>query len=84
VIAIGEDVHKRTHTLVAIDSRTSRQLHQRAVPATDAGRLGALRFARGLDNEEVLWAIEDGRHVSKRLEQVLLGAGERVLRVPRG
>ncbi len=30
----------------------------------------------------MLWAIEDCRHVSKRLEQSLLAAGERVLRVP--
>jgi hypothetical protein len=76
------DVHKRTHTLVAIDNQTGRQLHQRTVQATDAGHLDALRFARGLGDEEVLWAIEDCRHVSKRLEQALLGAGEQVLRVP--
>jgi transposase len=30
----------------------------------------------------VLWAIEDCRHVSKRLEQALLSVGERVIRVP--
>jgi transposase len=82
MIVIGVDVHKRTHTLVAIDSQTGRQLHQCTVQATDAGHLDALRFARGLNDEEVVWAIEDCRHVSKRLEQALLGAGERVLRVP--
>jgi transposase len=82
MIVIGVDVHKRTHTLAAIDSQTGRQLHQRTVQATDAGHLDALRFARSLGENEVVWAIEDCRHVSKRLEQSLLAAGERVLRVP--
>jgi transposase len=40
-----------------------------------------LRWARELTAERV-WAIEDCRHVSRRLEQALLAAGERVLRVP--
>ena len=35
----------------------------------------------GLDDDRV-WAIEDCRHVSRRLEQALLAAGERVVRVP--
>ncbi len=39
-----------------------------------------MRWARGLDDERV-WAIEDCRHVSRRLEQALLAAGERVVRV---
>src|SRR5438045_253096 len=34
----------------------------------------------GLDEERV-WAIEDCRQVSRRLEQALLAAGERVVRV---
>jgi transposase len=34
-----------------------------------------------LDQDRV-WAIEDCRHVSRRLEQALLAAGERVVRVP--
>ena len=38
-------------------------------------------WARGLDGERV-WAIEDCRHVSRRLEQALIAAGERVIRVP--
>ena len=40
-----------------------------------------MRWARGLDDERV-WAIEDCRHVSRRLEQALIAAGERVVRVP--
>jgi transposase len=40
-----------------------------------------LRFAAAL-NEERVWAVEDCRHVTSRLERALLGAGERVIRVP--
>jgi transposase len=43
--------------------------------------MAAVRWARELDDERV-WAIEDCRHVSGRLEQALIAAGERVLRVP--
>ena len=59
MIVLGVDVHKRTYTLVAINSQTGGQLHQRTVQATDAGHLEALRFAHSLDSKEVLWAIED-------------------------
>jgi transposase len=40
-----------------------------------------VRWARELDDERV-WAIEDCRSCSRRLEQALLAAGERVVRVP--
>jgi transposase len=82
MIVIGVDVHKRTHTLVAIDGATGREQDQRTVRATDAGHLEALRFAAGLAACEVVWAIEDCRHVSRRLETTLLAAGARVLRIP--
>ena len=39
-----------------------------------------LRWARGLEGERV-WAVEDCRHVSGRLERFLLARGERVVRV---
>jgi transposase len=52
----------------------------REIKAEEAGHLAAVRWARGLDGERV-WAIEDCRHVSRRLEQALLAAGERVVRV---
>jgi len=81
MIVIGVDVHKRTHTLVAIDGITARELAVREVKATDAGHLDALRFAAGL-GDEVVWGVEDCRHVSQRFEQALLAAGQHVLRVP--
>jgi len=52
---------------------------QREIKADEAGHLAAVRWARGLDDERV-WAIEDCRGVSRRLEQALIAAGERVVR----
>ena len=80
MIVIGVDTHKRTHTLVALDAGTGAVRGQRTIPASDAGSLDALRFARELDEERV-WAIEDCRHVSARLERTLIATGERAIRV---
>jgi transposase len=81
MIVIGADTHKRTHTLAAVNGATGAVLGQRTIEARDAGHLTALRWARGLGEDRV-WAIEDCRHVSRRLEQALVAAGERVIRVP--
>jgi transposase len=81
MIVIGVDTHKRTHALAAVDEGTGRIRGQREIDADGPGHLAAVRWARGLDAERV-WAIEDCRHVSRRLEQALLAAGERVVRVP--
>src|SRR3954464_13012592 len=80
MIVIGADTHKRTHALAAVAGATGARVGERTVGAEDAGHLAALRWARRLDNERV-WAIEDCRHVSRRLEQALVAAGERVIRV---
>jgi transposase len=81
MIVIGADTHKRSHALAAIDGGTGAVVGERTIRAEDAGHLTALRWARELDTERV-WAIEDCRHVSRRLEQALVAAGERVIRVP--
>jgi transposase len=81
MIVIGADTHKRSHMLVAVDGQTGAVRGQLAIAASDDGALDALRFAAGLEAERV-WAIEDCRHVSARLEAALIAAGERVIRVP--
>jgi transposase len=81
MMVIGVDTHKRTHALAGVDSATGRILGAREVAAVESGHLEGLRWARLLAEERV-WAIEDCRHVSRRLEQSLLAAGERVVRVP--
>ncbi len=82
MIVIGADTHKRNHMLVAVDAETGKARGQLQIPASDAGSLDAMRFAAGLDEVERVWAIEDRRHVSARLERALIAAGERVIRVP--
>ena len=81
MIVIGADTHKGSHALAAVDEGTGRVRGSREIKSDDAGPLAAVRWARELDDERV-WAIEDCRHVSRRLEQALLAAGERVVRVP--
>jgi transposase len=80
MIVIGTDTHKGSHALAAVENGTGRVRGQREVKADEAGHLAALRWARELDDERV-WAIEDVRGVSRRLEQALIAAGERVVRV---
>jgi transposase len=81
MIVIGADTHKQTHELAAVDEGTGRLRGGCKIKADDGGHMAALRWARELDNDRA-WAIEDCRHVSGRLEQALIAAGERVVRVP--
>jgi transposase len=81
MIVIGADTHKRTHTLAAVDAGTGRVLAVRTVRADGEGMLDAWRWAHRLDDARV-WAIEDCRQVSGRLERCLVAQGERVVRVP--
>jgi transposase len=81
MVIVGIDAHKRTHTVVVIDER-GRQLGVRTTNATTtAAHLDLLRWVEDF-GEDRLWAVEDCRHVSRRLESDLLGAGERIVRVP--
>ena len=80
MIVIGTDTHKGQHALAAVDEGTGRVRGRRQIDADSPGHLVAIRWARGLDEQRV-WAIEDCRSVSRRLEQALLAAGERVVRV---
>ena len=79
MVTIGLDAHKRTHTVVAVDS-AGRKLAERTTPTSPAGHLELLRWARRW--RERTWALEDCRHLTRRLERDLLAAGEIVVRVP--
>lgn len=86
VVVLGTDVHKGTHTTVAVDE-VGRELGQRTVRATDAGHRQLLRwalreFAEAAAAGGLRFAVEDCRHVSARLERDLLAAGQQVVRVP--
>lgn len=76
MIMIGADSHKRTHTAVALNPASARL----ADGAGDGrGHLRLVEWAGQWD--EVGFALEDCRHLTRRLERDLLGAGQRVVRV---
>lgn len=81
MIVLGVDAHKDTHTAVAVDATSGKVLDHLVVAARDAGHRVLVDWARGLDADRV-WAIEDCRHVTGRLEAALLDDGEQGVRVP--
>jgi transposase len=76
MIVIGVDVHKHALTAVAVDE-VGRELGSWSGPVEAA----VLSWARSLAAER-LWALEDCRHVSRGLEQLLLQRSEPLVRVP--
>jgi transposase len=81
MVILGIDAHKRTHTVVAVDE-TGRKLGEKTtVSTTTEAHLDLVRWADrfGADRR---WAVEDCRHLSRRLESDLLAAGEELVRVP--
>lgn len=79
MVTIGADAHKRTHTFVAVDE-VGRKLDEKTVAATSDGHLQAVAWAGRWSART--WALEDCRHLTRRLEGDLLASGEAVLRVP--
>jgi transposase len=79
MVVIGVDSHKHTHTVVATDG-TGHKLAEKTVVATSAGHLELVRWADRF--EARTFALEDCRHLSRRLSNELLRAGEAVIRVP--
>src|SRR3954454_13929873 len=81
---IGTDSHKRTHTVVAVDA-VGRRLGVKTVRANSEGHLALVEWAAQYashDGDGVKFALEDCRHLTRRLESDLLAAGQRVVRVP--
>jgi transposase len=81
MVVVGADVHKRSHTFVAVDE-VGRKLGEKTVKATTEGHNAALAWAHAQFGTELIWAIEDCRNMSARLERDLLGRGQHVVRVP--
>lgn len=79
MIIIGIDAHKRTHTFAAVDE-LGRHLGHRTFAATPDGHLDALSWASRWPERS--FAVEDCRHLTRRLEAELLRAGESLVRVP--
>lgn len=79
MITIGTDSHKKTHTFVAVDD-VGRRVGEKTLAATSDGHLALVQWAAQWP--QVTFALEDCRHLTRRLERDLLAAGHRVLRVP--
>lgn len=79
MVTIGVDAHKRSHTAVAVNP-AGQWLAERTLAATSSGHLELVRWAARFEARR--WAIEDCRHLSRRLEADLLRAGEAIVRVP--
>ena len=81
MVVVGVDVHKRTHTFVAVDE-VGRKLGQITVKAEGKGHDKAIVWAQREFGTDLKWGIEDCRHLSARLEIDLLDADQAVVRVP--
>jgi transposase len=81
MVIVGIDAHKRTHTAVAIDEAGRRLGEKRTTSTTTEANLDLVRWADGFGAPR-RFAVEDCRHLSRRLEAVLLAAGEELVRVP--
>ncbi len=79
MVILGADLHKRTHTVVAIDEQ-GRRLGELTIAATPDGHLELRRWAARWPERR--FALEDCRHLSRRLEADLVRSGESVVRVP--
>ena len=55
MVVVGADVHKRTHTFVAVDE-VGRKLGEKTVTATTDGHAEAVMWARERFGTEVVWA----------------------------
>ena len=81
MIVVGIDPHKKTHTAVAVDGATGAEVGQITVKARTRGHERLLTWARTL-HDDLLFAVEDCRHVSGNLQRLLLARGERMKPVP--
>src|SRR6185437_9178893 len=79
MVVLGIDAHKRSHTVVVVDD-TGRKLGERTIATTTADHLDLLSWAEQFGADR-LWAIEDCRQLSRRLERDLLSIGQRIVRV---
>ncbi|MEV5012163.1 IS3 family transposase [Streptomyces sp. NPDC055692] len=75
---VGIDGHKKSHTLVSVN-QFGRRAGTITVAATPAGHAQAIKWITQFG--QVLLAIEDCRHLTRRFEADLLLAGHAVVRV---
>lgn len=75
-------MYTSTRTPLSRSTRLGRKLGEKIVKATTPGHAEAMIWARERFGAQLVWAIEDCRHLSARLERDLLTAGQQVVRIP--
>jgi transposase len=84
-MVVGVDPHVRSHTAVAVEERSGQAVGTVTVAAGRGAGSGLVAWAAGCAaGGEVVFAVEDCRHVSGPLERELAAVGQRVVRVPPG
>jgi len=78
MLVLGIDAHKRTHTVVAVDEAGRKLGQHTTTSATTADHLELVRWADQFGTDR-RWAVEDCRHLSRRLERDLSTAGEAIV-----
>lgn len=81
MVVLGVDVHKDSHAIVGIDEAGRELVGWSSGTRTRDCEALVARAREAFPGDRV-WAVEDCRHVSGRLERALLDAGERCVRVP--
>lgn len=81
MMVLGIDPHKKSHTAVAVEAASGEIVAELTVQAHRRGRERLLAWARTLAPER-RFAVEDCRHVSGRLQRLLIERGEACVRVP--
>ncbi|SEF14051.1 IS110 family transposase [Jiangella alba] len=83
MVTVGIDPHKQTHTAVIIDDTGRRVGQALRVPDDPASVAALLSWAgRHAAGQDVVWAVEDGRGLARRLATALVAAGQMVVWVP--
>ncbi len=72
---IGVDTHKKTHVLVAVGEQ-GQTLGTRTVANTPEGWATALQWARGQQQHQTRWGVENSGSLGKGFAQFLLAQGE--------
>jgi transposase len=80
-VVIGVDAHKKSHTLVAVNA-AGRKLADKTIATTSEAHVLAVQWARITFGDDLVWAVEDCRTLTARLERDLLATGQQVIRVP--
>lgn len=82
MITFGVDAHKRTRAVVAVDELGRWPGVFTTCGTTTADHRALISWAERLGPQQT-WAVEDCRHLSRRLKADMLAVGERIVRALR-